>query len=127
MSDEEVHLDWSAAEVHDGELTVPLTGERPKKFKPAFEHAERLLAISHTDWGEITLEKDTVRVGEVRAGAEDTLRFHLEGVVQQAVADVTAPAEDDHDDSGQPEGPDAEMTARFRAFSDSKAESESTG
>jgi hypothetical protein len=116
MSDEEIRLDWSAAEVHDGELTVPLAGEKPKKFKSAFEHAERLLATSHPDWGEVKLKKDSVRVADVRAGAEDTLRFHLEGVVQQAAADTSQPEEGEHGEA--PEGPDGEMTERFRAFAD---------
>jgi hypothetical protein len=121
MSDDEIRLDWAAAEVHDGELTVPLAGETPKKFKAAFEHAERLLAINHPEWGEVRLKKDAVRVADVPSGAEDTLRFHLEGVVQQAVADVTAPPEAEQ--SEEPDGPDGEMTARFRAFAESESKS----
>ncbi len=119
-----VTLDWSAAQVENGRLTVPLDGDIPKGWKRSFETTERLLGGG--DWGEIEVKKDTVRVSDVEPGNEEKLRFHLEAVVTQANADHE-PEEDDEDEAPDAEGsapgagdgdegPDAEMTQRFRSF-----------
>jgi hypothetical protein len=60
------------------------------------------------DWGDIEVKKGTVRVTGVEPGSEEKLRHHLEAVVAQANADHVSDDED--------EGPDAEMTRRFRSF-----------
>ena len=120
-----VSLDWSAAEVEDARLTVPLAGDIPKGWKQSFETTVRLLGGG--EWGEIQVKRDKVRVGDAERGSEDKLRHHIEAVVAQANADHE-PAEGDEDDEapdtdepgagagGGGEGPDAEMTRRFRSF-----------
>ena len=78
-------------------------------------------------WGEIEVKRDQVRVSDVAPGSEENLRHHLEAVVAQANTDHE-PDEGDEDDAApdavqsepgagnQDEGPDAEMTRRFRSF-----------
>jgi hypothetical protein len=114
----QVKLSWSAAEVKDARLTVALEGEVPKGWKQSFERTVTLLGDG--DWGQVALKKRTVQVGDVTPGTEDRLRHHLEAIVAQANATLK---EDDEDDDGgsddaEPEGPDAEMTGRFRAFAE---------
>jgi hypothetical protein len=115
-----VELKWASAEVKDAQLTVELAGDPPKGWKRSFERTVTLLGDG--DWGEIQLKKGTVRVSGVTPGTEDKLRHHLEGIVAQANA---ANEEGDSDENGdldehgdEPEGPDAEMTGRFRAFAE---------
>jgi hypothetical protein len=78
------------------------------------------------DWGDIEVKKGTVRVTGVEPGSEEKLRHHLEAVVAQANADHVSDEDEedaasDADASGrvagdEDEGPDAEMTRRFRSF-----------
>ncbi|MDO8211726.1 hypothetical protein [Conexibacter sp. CPCC 206217] len=52
-------LDWSGAEVSDGELTVPLTGERSKRWSTRIEGV--LLALqqnAHDGWESVRAKKD---------------------------------------------------------------------
>ena len=118
-----VSLDWSAAEVENAKLTVPLEGDIPKGWKRSFETTVRLLGGG--EWGEIQVKRDKVRVADVEPGSEDKLRHHLEAVVAQANADHE-PDEDEEDAApdvdasehgagDEDEGPDAEMTRRFQS------------
>jgi len=119
-----VSLDWSAAEVENARRTVPLDGEIPKGWKRSFETTVRLLGGGA--WGEIQVKRDQVRVSDVAPGSEEKLRHHLEAVVAQANAD-REPDEGDEDDAApdavqsepgagdEDEGPDVEMTRRFRS------------
>ena len=114
-----VKLAWGTAEVDDGTLTVALEGERPKDWKKSFERTVKLLGEG--EWGEVKLKKDVVRVSDVAPGTEEKLRHHLESIVAQANA-VDEPSDGDADEHAreQPEkqGPDAEMTERFREFAE---------
>jgi hypothetical protein len=118
-------LEWSAAAVRDGTLTVPIAGDRPEGWKSTFERTVRLLGGG--DWGEVSLKKDKVKVSDVPDGGEEELRFFLEGVVQEANAthaDTGGDADDDADaatEQGDAElqeadDADARMTSRFRDF-----------
>jgi hypothetical protein len=114
-------LQWSAAEVRDGTLTVPIEGDRPRDWKSTFDHTVRLLGGG--SWGEVSLKKATVKVADVTEGSEEELRFFLEGVVQQANAthveadeDSDGDADDDPADDAGGEDDDARMTSRFRDF-----------
>lgn len=116
-----VKLEWKSAEVKDAKLNVALKGERPKGWKQSFERTVTLLGDG--DWGEVKLKKGTVQVSDVAPGAEDKLRHHLEAIVAQANAAHKADDEDAHGDRDggeKPEGPDAEMAERFRAFAGSE-------
>jgi rhodanese-related sulfurtransferase len=107
-------LDWAAAEVHDHELSVPLSGEPAKGFKQAFRHTVRLLG-AHAEWGEVEIHRGAVQVADVRSGSEETLRHHLESIVTQVNATLRQDAEETAG-AQAPQGPDAEMTERFRSF-----------
>ena len=120
-----VKLGWASAEVRDATLTVALEGELPKDWKGAFERTVRLLGDG--EWGEVKLKKGAVRVSGVTPGTEEKLRHHLEAIVTQANAaqerqegDEVEPA--DEDAESKREGPDAEMTAQFRAFAEREPE-----
>jgi hypothetical protein len=108
-----MNLEWASAEVSDAKLTVELAGDAPNGWKQSFERTVTLLGDG--EWGEIHLKKGKVQVDDVTPGSEDKLRHHLEAIVAQANA---AHEEDDHQDDDEPEGPDAEMTDRFRAFAE---------
>jgi len=115
-------LQWSAAQVRDGILTVTIDGDRPKGWKATFEQTVRLLGGG--DWGEVSCKGGKVRVSEIAEGSEDELRHFLEGVVQQANAVHVPPegdadeqdesADDEREDDG--DDADARMTSRFRDF-----------
>ncbi|HEY1566191.1 MAG TPA: hypothetical protein VGF68_04215 [Solirubrobacteraceae bacterium] len=114
-------LQWSAAEVRHGTLTVSIDGDRPRGWKSSFLHTVRLLGGG--GWGEVSLKKATVTVADVPEGSEEELRFFLEGVVQQANATHVDADDDDTDEdtgqddsAGEPDGDDADtrMTSRFR-------------
>jgi hypothetical protein len=120
----EVSLVWSAAEVKNSKLTVPLEGDIPKDWKASFEATVALLGAG--DWGEVRLKRETVQVTDVEPGSEEKLRHHLESILAQANAD-NEPEESDDDEApdaeesepgseDQDDGPDAEMTQRFRSF-----------
>ncbi len=113
-------LEWSAAAVDDGTLTVPITGDPPRGWKSTFEHTVRLLGGG--GWGEVSLKKHKVKVAEVPEGTEDELRHFLEGVVQESNA-AHVDTEQDDDEADDPSGEDgdgddadARMTSRFREF-----------
>ena len=115
-----VKLAWESAEVEDGVLTVTLDGEVPKDWKRSFERTVQLLGGG--EWGEIRLKKGAVKVSDISPGSEEKLRHHLESVVAQANA-VDEPEEDPGEESDdEPAGPDAEMTAQFRAFAEPREE-----
>ena len=116
-------LEWSAAAVRDGTLTVELAGDLPRGWKATFRRTAKLLGGG--DWGEVSLKGPKVKVTDVPDGGEEELRFFLESVVQQANAthvqseDDDAEDEADEGDDADVEGgddPDARMTERFRAF-----------
>lgn len=119
-----VELKWTSAEVKDAKLTVELEGDPPKGWKESFERTVKLLGDG--DWGEIQLKKGAVQVGDIAPGTEDKLRHHLEGIVAQAnAAHEERESDSDGDGDGEKrEGPDAEMTDRFRAFGEDGDESE---
>ena len=118
-----VTLDWSTAEVKKATLTVALDGDIPKGWRRSFETTVRLLGSG--EWGEVQVKKSKVQVRDVEPGNEDKLRHHLEAVVTQANADHEPDNSEDNeasdvDASGpgatdEDEGPDAEMTRRFRS------------
>ncbi len=122
-----VKLGWASAQVRDATLTVALDGELPKDWKQSFERTVRLLGDG--EWGEIRLKKGAVTVGDVAPGSEDKLRHHLESIVAQANA-AHEHREDDRADEtperNEPDrdGPDAKMTAAFRAFAEHDKEDE---
>jgi hypothetical protein len=124
----EPRLDWATAEVADAKLTVRLEGDLPSGWDETFETVVKLLHRSSGDWDQIKLKKHAVRVTGVRAGDEEKLRHHLESIVQQANADHhvdeasrDGSAEEDDEasaDHDRDDGPDAELTERFRSFAD---------
>ena len=114
-----MNLKWASAEVKDAKLTVELTGASPKGWKQSFERTVTLLGDG--DWGKIQLKKGAVQVSDVTPGSEDKLRHHLEAIVVQANA-AHEEEEDGSGDGDAPEGPDAEMTDRFKAFADDEEE-----
>ncbi|MGH2868859.1 MAG: hypothetical protein ACRDNK_15020 [Solirubrobacteraceae bacterium] len=113
-------LDWSTAEVKGATLTVALDGKAPSGWKGSFAATVRLLGGG--EWGEVAFKKRTVRVTDVVEGEEEKLRHFLDSVVEQANA--SAPSEPDQSESetdaesDEAEGPDAEMTKRFRSFAE---------
>jgi hypothetical protein len=118
----EPKIDWSTAEVSDGKLVVAVDGELPKGYGRSFSATAHLLGQG--DLAEARLKKSTIRVA-VSEGEEEKIRHFLESVVQQSNADheLTDEEDEEHEEEDAADddlfrGPDAEMTERFRAFSD---------
>jgi hypothetical protein len=81
-------IDWASADVHEGEVTVELTGKASKAWREHFAAVVRLLSPGSSAWGEVKLVKRAVVVEAVRPGVEDELRHFLESVVVQVNAEV---------------------------------------
>ena len=114
----DVKIDWRAASVDDGRLTVPLAGEPPDGFKARLAHVVERLDRGGSGWGEIKVGKAKLRVDAVVAGSERDLRHFLEAAVLQASADA-----EDNDDEETGSGDkrseeDQAQTDAFRAFAE---------
>lgn len=112
-------LDWAAASVTGGKLTVPLTGEPDATWKARCEatlEQLRRAGGSGADAGDVEVKKDRVVVAHVAEGREDDVRFLLESIVLQANGD------DDDDGEGGPEdeaaAADERIASAFQAFAD---------
>src|SRR5437879_1951753 len=115
--EEPVTIDWSAAQVTGGKLTVKLRGDCPYGFKDAFRRTVRLLGRGA--WGNVRYKKGEVRVTKVAPGTEAKLRHFLESIVAEANAAggrAESPRKETRLDPA-----DARMTANFRSFADDSA------
>jgi hypothetical protein len=118
-------LNWSAASVQDGTLTVELTGDTDDDWGQTFSRTLALLSSSGS-WGAVAFDDGTVTVKQVQEGSEDSVRFALDAAVQEANAHHTEDDDPDGDadqgadtpdgDDDEPDGDDADrrMTDRFR-------------
>lgn len=120
---EQLELDWSTAEVSDGELTVGLSAKPPKRWRDAFERTAALLGAGN--W-EVTLKpkKGSVAIESVQPGDEERVRQFVEGAVLEANTTLKRKSEGarDDDDDQEPgadapeQSADEQLTERFRAF-----------
>ena len=127
MSDE-VKLDWSSAEVHDGTLVISLDGKVRKAWADAFKRTTRLL--NRGTWEEVSLRKGKVRIQTIAPGQEDRVRHFLESVVLQAntATETTDEAEAERSEDANPVeeedagdvSEDEEMTRRLRSFAEAE-------
>jgi hypothetical protein len=125
---EEVKLDWSSAEVHDGKLVISLEGKLQKGWADAFKRTTRLL--NRGTWDEVTVKKGRVVVQPIAPGQEDRVRHFLESVVLQANSAISTPEEanaereedtNDSEDQEAREAPeDQAMTERLRSFAEAE-------
>lgn len=112
-------MQWSAAEVADGELTVPVDGDVPKRLRRGFGATAALL---DSRWDVKLRKSGTVRVRGIAEGEEEAVHHLVESALQQARAslepdDGSARPDADDDGSGEDtpaDDPDARMTRRFR-------------
>lgn len=120
---EQTQLDWSTAKVHDGTLTVALDRKPPKEWTARFKATVGLL--NHGSWEEVELKKGEISVKTITEGDEERLRHLLESALLEANGGFAADDPDTDDDEDEEEnddaesgkdGPDVEMTERFRAF-----------
>ncbi|HWE10419.1 MAG TPA: hypothetical protein VG325_13780 [Solirubrobacteraceae bacterium] len=113
-------LQWSAAEVSEGVLTVAIDGDRPKAWKNGFEQV--VTPLGGGQWGEGVCKPGKARASGVADGREDRLHHYPEGVMQEANAAFdTTDGRDERDDGGPgdsdqdgADNSDARMTERFR-------------
>jgi hypothetical protein len=120
-------IDWASAEVHDGDVTVELSGKSSTQWRERFDTVLRLLGPSGGGWGEVKLTKGSIRVKSLQPQAEDDLRHFLESLVVQVNAELPDEQGEDEDD-GQGGGEsldrgailDAEMTATLRSFAEAR-------
>jgi hypothetical protein len=118
-------LDWNAAEVREGTLTIKVGGEFDDEWEQTFARTLALLSSSGT-WGAVGFKKGKVTVEGVQEGSEDNVRFALDGAVQEANAHhAQDDAEESDEDEESEDGDDSErddtdrrMTERFRDSAD---------
>jgi hypothetical protein len=110
----EAGLDWTAASVDDGRLTVPVTGEVPTGWTKRVVHVAERLSRPSNAWGAVKVTKKQVEVAEVAPGAETDVHHFLESAIMQANADLR----DDDDDATDDERSerDQQMTDAFRSL-----------
>lgn len=112
-------IDWGAAEITDGTLSVPLKGEAPKGFTKRVRGVLALLDQGSGAWDKIAIHKNTITVADIQQGSEDELRHLLESALLQANADLEQPGTADSD-TAEPDANterDRAMTDTFRSFS----------
>jgi hypothetical protein len=120
-------LDWNAAEVREGTLTIEVGGEFDDEWEQTFARTLALLSSSGT-WGSVSFKKGKVTVEDVQEGSEDNVRFALDGAVQEANAhhgqedaeesDEEEEEESEEGDDSEGDDPDRRMTERFRDSAD---------
>lgn len=118
-------LDWNAAEVREGRLTINVGGEFDDEWEQTFARTLALLSSSGT-WGSVSLQKGEVTVEGVQEGSEDNVRFALDGAVQEANAhhaqDAAEESDEDEEsedaDDSEHDDTDRRMTERFRDSAD---------
>ena len=77
MGDKRRDIDWTSAEVHDGNVVIALTGKSSKAWNDSFDGVLRLLGHGTGDWGEIAHDKKTITVQGLQPKAEGRLRHFL--------------------------------------------------
>jgi hypothetical protein len=112
--EQEIEIDWAAASVSDGRLTVPYTSKPSAEWLERLDHVIGRLGRAGSDWGAIDVAKKKLRVDDVAQGSEADLRHFLEAAVLQAnAAEGEERAEAAEEERA---GPDQEMTDAFRSF-----------
>jgi hypothetical protein len=129
MSDKHSEIDWSSAEVHEGNVVVALTGKPSKAWGDSFDGVLRLLGPGGSGWDKIALDKKTIKVHGLQPKAEGDLRHFLEAVVVQVNAELAEPASES--ERAEPADPqeieDQEMTATLRSFGEPQANEREEG
>ena len=116
-----MQIDWSSAEVDDGRLTVPVSGNASKKWAEAVTRVLDRLQRGSERWGAIKVTKKQLRVDGVEPGTEGDLRHLLDSAVLQANSEFEHDDEPDADDERS--DADQQMTDAFRAFADDASSS----
>lgn len=122
MADGRREIDWAGAQVSDGSVTLPLSGDAPKEWTERFGAVVALLAQKGSSrWGAVKASKKAVKVAELQPGAEDDLRHFLESVVAQVNSELSdepdAQAAQTAREQQDPQAAqDAESTERLRSF-----------
>ncbi len=125
-TDRRREIDWASAEVHDGDVTIELSGKNSKAWRERFETVLHLLEASGGGWGEVKLAKGSIRVKSLEPRAEGDLRHFLESLVVQVNAELPPAESEGHDyEEAAAEADhgailDAEMTATLRSFAESR-------
>jgi hypothetical protein len=121
-------IDWSGAQVSDGSVTLPLSGDAPKPWSERFAAVVALLAQrASVRWGEVKVTKKAVKVAELQPGAEDDLRHFLQSVVAQVNSELSdetdaraaQPTQGERDPQA---GRDAASAERLRSFAGEQQE-----
>ena len=105
-----VEIDWSSAEVHDGELTVALTDAASPAWRRRFDAVLPQLSHGGTRWERVAAKKRRLVVSGVAVGTEADVRLLLESLVRAANAAEPGASQEPGDAT------DARMTEAFRAF-----------
>jgi hypothetical protein len=125
MTDKRREIDWTSAEVHDGNVVIALTGKSSKAWSESFDGVLRLLGHGTGDWGEIAHDKKAIKVQGLQPKAEGDLRHFLDAVVVQVNSELAEPASEP-ESQAEPADPqeieDQEMTATLRSFGESQAD-----
>jgi len=116
-------IDWSSAEVHEGTLTVELTGAASKRWSKRFDAVDALLGRNEHEWGTVTLTRKAIEVAGVREGSEGALRHFLESLVLEVNAELDPDAREEPavSDEDPQRAAERKMAATFRGFASTGA------
>ncbi|HTZ86294.1 MAG TPA: hypothetical protein VMB05_06465 [Solirubrobacteraceae bacterium] len=121
MAPRRCEIEWTSAEVHEGDVTVALNGKVTKAWRERFRGVLALLGSGSGGWGEVRLVHKAIEVEGLRPEAEEDLRHFLESAVGQVNAELP---QDDRDERVEPGDRmailDAEMTATLRGFAEAR-------
>jgi hypothetical protein len=112
--EQEVGIDWRAASVSNGRLTVPLTSKASSEWLERLEHVIARLSHGGSGWGEIEVAKKKLQVDGVTPGSESDLHHFVESAALQANAGGAGDRTEDAEEERA--GPDQQTTDAFRAF-----------
>jgi hypothetical protein len=112
-------LAWDEADVHDGELQLPLTAEAPRGWAARFRELLERLGDDDGEgrWGKVSVSRSEVKVADVAEGGEKDLRHLLESVLLQVNTDF-APEDEQRAAPSPGQQRDARLAESFRAFAD---------
>jgi hypothetical protein len=120
MAEKLREIDWGGAEVNDGSVVLPLTGDASKAWSDRFAGVLALLAQNGGGWGKVRLTKKAIEVADLALGAEDDLRHFLESVVVQVNSEFAVESDETRPNAGQAADPrvagDEQMAEKLRSF-----------
>jgi hypothetical protein len=110
-------IDWQGADVKDGTVELPLTGQASDAWSEGFKGVLALLEQRDGGWGQISLTKKAIKVAQLRPGSEDDLRHFLQSIVVQVNTQLAPEPDAQANERDDPQAArDDQMAEKLRSF-----------